>query len=277
LGVLAFSLTVPLTSVAVRSGLSPAFVGSARAVVAAALAAFALGLARPRVPRGGEWVRLVVVAGGVVLGFPLLTSAALRSVPASHAAVMVGLLPAATAVLACLRTGERPRPRFWWACAAGAAACVAFVAIQGGGLGGVGLPDLLLLAAVVSCAAGYAEGGLLSRALGSWQTISWALLLALPVNVVVTTLSWHADPPAADVAGWAAFAYLGVVSMFLGFLAWYRGLALGPLLSVSQIQLGQPLLSLLWAAFLLGEGLGPAALLGGLAVVGCTALAVRSR
>ncbi|NHC24412.1 DMT family transporter [Nocardioides sp. IC4_145] len=274
LGVAAFSLTVPLTRVAV-GGLSPLLIGAGRAVVAALLAAAALGLARAARPVGRQWTRLAVVAGGVVVGFPLLTTYALTTVPASHGAVVIALLPAATAVVAVLRTGESPTPRFWAFSAAGAVAAVGF-ATAGGTGGGLHVADLLLLGAVLAAAVGYAEGGLLSRELGSWQTVSWALLVAAPLMVVLTAVAVVRRPPEGSPAEWAAFGYLAAVSMFLGFFAWYRGLAFGPMAQVSQVQLVQPVLSLLWAALLLGEAVGWRTGLGAVAVIACAAGAVRS-
>jgi drug/metabolite transporter (DMT)-like permease len=276
LGVLAFSFTVPLTRIAV-GGLDPLFIGSARAVVAAALAALALLVTRTSRPTARQALRLAVVAGGVVGGFPLLTSYALTSTPAAHGAVVIALLPAATAVTAVLRTRERPPTAFWVTAALGALAAVGFAVVQGGGLGGLHRADLLLFAAVLAAAAGYAEGGLLSRELGSWQTISWALVLAAPVMLVLTLVSAVRTPPSATGGQWAAFGYLAVVSMFLGFFAWYRGLGIGPMARVSQVQLVQPVLTITWAALLLGEPLTPTTVVGGLVVIGSAALAVRSR
>lgn len=173
LGVTAFSFTVPFTRVAVNSGaMSPLFVGSGRAVIAALLAAAALILTRQKLPHGKQWGQVAVVAGGVVLGFPLLVSFALTTAPASHGAVVIALLPAATAAVAALRTGERPGLSFWLAALLGAIAAVGFALVQGGGFGGIHVSDVLLFSAVIVCAIGYAEGGVLSRDLGSWQTIS---------------------------------------------------------------------------------------------------------
>lgn len=269
---------MPLTRVAVGDGhIAALFVGSGRAVVAAVLAGIALGVSRQRLPRGREWLQVAVVAGGVVVGFPLLTSFALTTAPASHGAVVVALLPAATAVIAVLRTGERPARWFWIATSLGAVAAVGFAVVQGGGLGGLRVADLLLFAAVVACAVGYAEGGLLSRALGAWQTISWALVLASPLMIVLTGLAIVDQPPTGTPVAWGAFAYLAVVSMFLGFFAWYRGLAIGPMAQVSQVQLTQPVMSILWAGLLLGEDIGWQTIVGGIAVIGCALLAVRAR
>lgn len=276
LGVAAFSFTVPFTRVAV-AGLSPLFIGSGRAVVAAILASVALILTRQRLPHARQWARLAVVGGGIVVGFPLLTSFALTSVPASHGAVVIALLPAATATAAVLRGHERPRKAFWLATLAGAAAAVGFAFAQPGGFGQLHWADLLLLGAVAAAAVGYAEGGLLARELGAWQTVSWALVLAAPLMVALAALAVAQQPPSATPAQWASFAYLGVVSMFLGFFAWYRGLAIGPMTQVSQIQLVQPVLSIAWAALILGESLTETTLIGGATVIACAGLAVRAR
>jgi drug/metabolite transporter (DMT)-like permease len=280
-GVLAFSFTLPLTRVAV-GGLSPLFIGCGRAVIAALLAALVLAVTRQRFPRGMQWLRLAVVAGGVVAGFPLLTSYALTTASASHGAVVIALLPAATAVIAVLRAKERPPLPFWIFAVLGAVAALAFASLQSGGFQAAQFSapqwsDLLFFGAVIAAAVGYAEGALLSRELGSWQTISWALVLAAPVMIVGTAISWVQQPPAADGVEWASFAYLAAVSMFLGFFAWYRGLAIGPIARVSQVQLVQPVLSLLWAGLLLREEFTLPLLLGGLVVIVCAALAVRVR
>ncbi|RWA22466.1 hypothetical protein MBRU_12860 [Mycolicibacterium brumae DSM 44177] len=278
LGVFAFSFTVPFTRIAVSGGgMSPLFVGAGRAVIAATIAAAALWLTRQLRPHGRQWARLAVVAGGVVLGFPVLTAYALTITSASHAAVVIAVLPAVTAVMAVLRGHERPGRRFWIAAIAGAVAAVAFAIVRGVGTPSLGWADLLLLGAVVACAIGYAEGGLLSRELGSWQTISWALVLAAPVMVVLTAVAVIQLPPTGSALEWGAFGYLGAVSMFLGFVVWYRGLAIGPMAQVSQVQLAQPVMTICWAALLLGEHVDAATVLGGAAVICCALLAVRAR
>jgi len=275
-GVTAFSFTVPLTRVAV-GGLSPLFIGSARAVVAALLALIALSLTRQHLPSRAQGARLAIVAGGVVIGFPLLTSFALTTAPASHGAVVIALLPAATAVMVVLRTKERPARSFWVFAALGAVAAIGFAALQAGGFGHLTWSDVLLFGAVIAAAIGYAEGGLLARELGSWQTVSWALVLAAPLMIALTTISVLQQPPTGTPVEWLAFAYLAVVSMFLGFFAWYRGLAIGPMPQVSQVQLVQPVMSILWAAVILREQLTWPTVLGGVAVILCAGLAVRTR
>lgn len=272
----AFSFTVPFTRVAVE-GLDPLFIGSGRAVIAAGLAAAALALTRQRLPRPRTWARLALVAGGVVVGFPLLTSYALTAVPAGHGAVVIALLPAATATAAVLRTGERPPLAFWLVTGLGSLAALGFAFLQSGGIGHLHWADLLLLGAVACAAIGYAEGGLLAREVGSWQTIAWALVLAAPLMLALAAVSAAAQPPQATPVQWAAFGYLAVVSMFLGFFAWYRGLAVGPIAQVSQVQLLQPVMSICWAALLLGEALTWSTALGGLAVIACAGAAVRVR
>lgn len=275
LGVAAFSLTVPLTRIAVVD-LSPLFIGAGRALIAGLLAGTALLLTGQRLPRGAEWAGAAVVASGAVIGFPLLTSFALQEVSASHAAVVIALLPAATAVVAVLRTGEQTPPIFWWMAAAGAVAAMGFALTQGGGLH-LSHADLLLLASVAVCAAGYAEGAVLARTLGSWQTISWGLVLAMPVMAVLTGVSVLQEPPSASPEAWWCFAYVSVVSMYLGFFAWYRGLAIGPVTRVSQVQLVQPVLSIVAAAIIVGEQITAATAVAGLAVIGCAAGATSAR
>ncbi len=275
-----------MTRIAVESDrLSPMFVGGGRAVIAALLGATALALTRQRRPRGRQWLRVAVVAGGAVAGFPLLTSFALTQAPAGHAAVVIALLPATTAVVSVLRTGERPGRAFWAAAIAGAVAAVVFATVQHSSAGGTTTDDAgamfaadaLLFAAVVVCAIAYAEGGLLARELGSWQTISWALVVAAPVMLALTAIAALEHLPSGTMVEWLAFAYLGVVSMFLGFVAWYRGLAIGPLAQVSQVQLAQPVMTIAWAALLLREPLGWPTVLGGVTVVACALVAVRTR
>lgn len=257
--------------------MSPLFVGSGRAVVAALLATAALVVTRQRPPRGAQWGRLAVVAGGVVVGFPVLTSYALTTASAGHGAVVIALLPAATAVMAVLRGHERPPAPFWVMAAVGAAAAVVFASLRGGGFGGLHWSDLLLLCAVAAAGTGYAEGGILARELGAWQTISWALVLSAPLMAGLAVLSVSSRPPAGTWAEWSAFAYLGVVSMFLGFFAWYRGLAIGPMAQVGQVQLVQPVMSICWAALFLREQITWSTVLGGIAVIACAGATVRTR
>ncbi len=267
---------MPLTRVAV-GGLTPLFIGSGRAVVAAILAGVALAATRQPLPAGTQWARIAVVAAGIVVGFPVLTSYALTVTPASHGAVVVALLPAATAVVAVLRTGERPARTFWLFSLAGAIAAVGFALLEGGGFGEARWADLLLFGAVLAAAIGYAEGGLLAREIGAWQTVSWALVLSSPLMLALAGVAVAGQAPSGTAAEWACFAYLSAVSMYLGFFAWYRGLAIGPMARVSQVQLVQPVMSICWAALLLGEHIGWLAFAGGLVIIACASGAVRTR
>jgi len=249
-GVAAFSVTLPATRAAVVA-LDPVFVGLGRAIVAAALAAATLAWAGARLPPLRLWPRLAVVAAGVVVGFPLFSAWAMREVPAAHGAVVVGLLPLATAAAGAWLAHERPRRRFWICALLGSAVVVAFAIWQGGG--SVQAADGFLVAAVVSAAIGYAEGARLVRELGSWQVISWALLLAAPLLALPTYLTAPRELAAVPWQAWAGFAYVAVVSMYVGFFAWYRGLALGGIAAVGQVQLLQPFLTIVASAILLGE------------------------
>jgi drug/metabolite transporter (DMT)-like permease len=273
LGVLGFSFSLPATKLAVAD-LDPFLVAFGRAAVAGVLALAVLAVTRGPRPTRQQWRSLVVVAVGVVVGFPLTTSLALQDVPSAHGIVVIGVLPAATAVAAVLRAGERPSPRFWTASAAGLAAVVAFAATQGAG--GLHVADLELLAGVVLCGLSYAEGGRVARDLGGTRTICWALVLSLPLTAAVT-IAVGAQGVSAGADAWFGFAYVSLVSMFLAFFAWYAGLARGGVAKIGQVQLAQPVLSLVWAAAILGESVGPATVLAALAVLACVVATQRAR
>ncbi|MEW2352702.1 DMT family transporter [Spirillospora sp. NPDC029432] len=275
LGVLAFSLTLPSTAIALE-GLDPYLIGIGRSAAAALFAAIALAAVRAPVPSRAQWPGLLVVAAGVVFGFPMFSTLALdHGSSSAHAAVVVGLLPAATAVLAVLRGGERPSPAFWAAALAGAALVTGFALVQGAGrLTGA---DLLLFASLVAAAAGYAEGGRLAREMPGWRVISWALLLAAPVSVPVTL--WLLATTGPDWTGRSAlgFGYVTVMSAYLGFFAWYEGLARAGIARASQVQLAQPLLTIVWSGILLAELIDAATALAAVGVLVCVALAQRAR
>jgi drug/metabolite transporter (DMT)-like permease len=249
LGVVIFSGSLPATRLAVAD-LTPLFVTGSRAVIAAMLGAAFLIALRQGKPTRKDILPLGIVAIGVVIGFPLLTGLALRQITAAHSVVFIGLLPLATAAFAVLRGGERPRPAFWAFSGVGAATVAGFALGQGGGsLAG----DLLMVAAILLCGLGYAEGATLSRRLGGWQVISWALLLALPIMAMIAVATMPADVAAVGWRAWAGLAYVSIFSMMLGFVFWYRGLALGGIAGVGQLQLLQPFLGLLLAGLVLDE------------------------
>jgi drug/metabolite transporter (DMT)-like permease len=274
LGILGFSFSLPATRLAVAD-FDPWLVAFGRATVAAALAAIYLLVTRAPRPTREQARSLALVGAGVIVGFPLLTSLALEVQTAAHGAVVIAILPAATAVAAVMRAHEHPSRAFWLAACAGLVAVLAFVLTQG--VSGVQAGDAFLLGAVVLCAIGYAEGGALSRTLGGPTTICWALVLCAPLTASVTGVSIALTGLHAGATAWLGFAYVAVVSMFLGFFAWYAGLARGGVARIGQVQLAQPVLTLGWSAALLGEHVGVATLLTALAVLACVAATQRAR
>jgi drug/metabolite transporter (DMT)-like permease len=271
-GVLIFSGSLPATRVAVL-GLDPLFLTGARATLAGLLGALLLMLFRAARPQRSEVWPLVIVALGVVVGFPLLTALALRHVSSAHAIVFIGLLPLATAIFGVMRAGERPQPAFWLFSAIGSGAVVAFALRHGADASPIG--DALMLAAIVVCGLGYAEGARLSRRLGGWQVICWALVISLPVMAPLAVWRLPASFAAVGAASWWGFAYVSLFSMLIGFVFWYRGLALGGIAGVGQLQLLQPFFGFLLAALLLHEAVPPAMLAVTAVVIGCVAGARR--
>ncbi|SFH66320.1 EamA-like transporter family protein [Collimonas sp. OK307] len=268
-GVAVFSLTLPFTRMAVAE-LNPVFVAFGRAVVAALCSIPLLWKLKAPPPTAAQWKALALTALGVVIGFPLFSSVAMRYVPAAHGAIVLGILPLATAMFGALRFGERPSAGFWIAAAIGSVIVIVFALSQGGG--GLQAADLALLAAVVAAAMGYAEGGRLSQTMGGQQVIAWALVLALPILLPITVwLGWQYGVSASSKA-WLGFAYVSLFSMFIGFFFWYKGLALGGIARVGQVQLLQPFLTLLGAALILGETLDSSNMLFALAVLVVVAL-----
>lgn len=253
LGVAIFSGSLPATRVAVAD-LDPMFLTAGRAVIAGVLALALLTAMRAPRPTRRDLAALAVIALGVVAGFPLLTAIALREITAAHSIVFIGLLPMATAIFAVGRAGERPSPSFWAFAGVGAALVAVFALTRGaeGSMKG----DLLMIAAVVICGLGYAEGGRLSRTLGGWQVICWALVIALPFMALLGLLTWPEDLTQVGVRAWLGLGYVSLFSMLIGFVFWYRGLALGGVAAVGQLQLLQPLMGLALAAWLLGEPVG---------------------
>jgi len=250
IGMLIFSGSLPATRVAVMQ-LDPLFLTGARAAIAGLLALAALTLFRQRRPTADQWRSLGLVSLGVVLGFPLLTALALQQVTAAHTLVFMGLLPLSTAIFGVLRGGERPQPSFWFFSLLGSALVMGFAASQGMAASWRG--DLLMLLGIAICGLGYAEGGRLSRDLGGWQVISWALVLALPAMLLLAALRWPADMAQVSATAWLGLAYVSVFSMWIGFVFWYRGLAQGGIAAVGQLQLLQPFFGLALAAGLLHE------------------------
>ncbi|MFJ8789174.1 DMT family transporter [Streptomyces sp. NPDC102462] len=285
LGVVAFSLTFPATAWGLE-GFGPWSLVAVRSVLAAVIAGCclcAVGASRERgrmrwrleLPEARQLPGLAVVGAGVVLGFPMLTTLALKTSTTAHAAVVVGLLPLTTALLSALRMGARPSRAFWAAALAGAAAVLGFTVQQSGG--SLTAADGYLFAALLVCAAGYTEGGRLARVMPGWQVIGWALLLCLPLTVPAAALALSYEPVRLTGHGVAGLLWVAVGSQFLGLVVWYRGMAAIGIPKASQLQLAQPLLTLVWSVLLLGEHLTAAAPLTAAAVLVCIAVTQRSR
>lgn len=272
LGVIIFSGSLPATRVAVAD-FTPMFLTSARAGLAALLGAvFLFALCQP-LPQRRDVLPLAIVALGGVVGFPLLTALALQHITAAHSIVFIGMLPLATAIFGVVRGGERPQAAFWIFSLVGAAAVAGF-ALSGSG-GGTLAGDLLMVAAIIVCGLGYAEGATLSRRLGGWQVISWALILSFPIMGVLALLTWPGTFGNVTVPGWIGLAYVSIFSMMVGFIFWYRGLALGGIAGVGQLQLLQPFFGFLLAAMFLGEPIAGTMIASTVIVVACVAGAKR--
>jgi drug/metabolite transporter (DMT)-like permease len=267
-GVLIFSGSLPATRAAVAD-IDPLFLTLARAAIAGSIALALLVATRQRPPARSDIGGLILVALGVVVGFPLLSAMALRHMTAAHGIVFTGLLPLSTAAFAVLRGKERPDGLFWLFALLGSACVAAFALSHGGASTAAG--DLLMLAAIVVCGLGYAEGAVLSRRMGGWQVICWALALALPAMVGALLVATPPHWAAVGAPAWAGLAYVSLFSMLIGFVFWYRGLALGGTAAVGQIQLLQPMFALALAAALLREPVGVGMIVATAAVVACVA------
>jgi drug/metabolite transporter (DMT)-like permease len=277
-GVVLFSWSLPMTKVAV-GGFDPVLTATARAVIAGACAAVPLALGRLRTPTRDEMRPLLATAAGAVFGWPILIALALERTTSAHVAVLAAFLPLTTAILAVLRTGERVGLQFWIAAGIGTSALVGFALSRGGGEGSGLAVDLLVIAAVIAAALSYVEGASITRTMPGWQVISWAVLLALPLTLPLTALLWwltHADHDPSAWA-WLSLVGLGLISMYFGFFAWYRGLSLAGIARGGQVQQLQAPLTLVWAAVFLGESVTLAAVLATVVVIGSVLWAQRGR
>lgn len=272
LGVIIFSGSLPATRMAV-DGFDPFFLTSARAVIAGLLGAVLLWLLRQKRPTSSDLGSMLIVAIGVVVGFPLLTAIALQHVTSAHSVIFIGLLPLSTAIFGVIRGGERPKPAFWIFSVTGSLLVAGFAFSQGsaGSLKG----DLFMTAAIIVCGLGYAEGASLSRRLGGWQVISWALVLSLPIMLVMAAATLPVTWQNISVPAWMGLGYVSLFSMMIGFVFWYRGLALGGIAGVGQLQLLQPFFGLFLSAMLLRETVDLSMIAVAVLVVGCVAGAKR--
>ncbi|WP_433689906.1 DMT family transporter [Kosakonia cowanii] len=266
LGVVIFSGSLPATRIAVLE-MSPFFLTFLRASLAGLLAILLVCVLREPRPQRAQLFPLLIVAGGVVIGFPLLTALALQHVTSAHSIVFLGLLPLCTAIFAVLRGGERPKRAFWLFSLLGSLLVVAFALAQSHAVSLTG--DLLMLAAVIVCGLGYAEGAALTRTLGGWQVICWALILSLPVMLPAAWLTQPATLVDISAQAWGALGYVSLFSMLIGFIFWYNGLARGGIAAVGQLQLLQPFFGLALSALLLNERVSPLMLLVTLGVILC--------
>ena len=270
LGIVIFSVTLPMTRLAVGTPDAPQmsglFIAMGRAVVAAGLSVALLLVTRAPLPARQDWLPLIITAGGIVFGFPLFTSIAMRYVEAMHASVIVGVLPLATAAVGALLHRQRPSIGFWLCAGVGSGLVVVFAVLRSGSSGlNISFADGLLLAAMLCAAVGYCYGGRLAGHMRAEHVICWALIISLPLTLPLSIYSWPTQ--AIKPTAWWGFAYVAVFSMWLGFFAWYRGLALGGTVRVSQVQLVQPFMSMLFAIPLLGEKLDAVTVGFGLAVI----------
>lgn len=250
IGVVLFSGGLPATKLAVME-MSPTFVTIVRAAVAGVLALIVLWLGKEKRPVKEQLVPLLLVSLGCVIGFPLLSALALQYLTSAHSIVFLGMLPLATAVFGVLRGGERPHPVFWLFSIVGSILVIGYAVSQGISASPIG--DVLMLLAVILCGMGYAEGAKLSKTLGGWQVISWALVLALPIMIPLFFIYFPSDIQNVSFQGWFGLAYISLFSMFIGFIFWYKGLAQGGIATVGQLQLLQPFFGLALAAWLLHE------------------------
>ncbi|HWU23126.1 MAG TPA: DMT family transporter [Nocardioides sp.] len=273
LAVLSFSFSFPATAWALQ-GFGPWSTTGLRGALAAVLAGVALVISRAELPARSDWPALATVSIGCVIGFPLLTALALQTSSTAHSAVVIGALPMATAVVAALRTGRHPSRRFWAAAGLGAAVVVGFALEQSHGR--PSLADAYLVLGLVLCAAGYAEGGRLARHLPGWKVIAWGVVLAAPVSLAVCGFALTHEPEHLTARAVGGLAYLAAVSQLGGFVIWYRGMGLIGVARASQLQLAQPLLTLVWAVLLMGETLSVTVPIAAVAVLACIVVTQRS-
>ena len=250
IGVVLFSGSLPATRLAVME-FNPVFVTLVRASIAGLLALAILLLFKEKRSNRKQLLPLAIVSIGCVVGFPLLSALALQYITSAHSIVFIGILPMATAIFGIIRGGERPKPIFWLFSIIGSLLVVGYAASQG--LAASPLGDILMILAVILCGLGYAEGAKLTKELGGWQVISWALVLSLPIMLPLTFIYMPSSFENVSVEAWGGLAYVSLFSMFLGFVFWYKGLAQGGTATVGQLQLLQPFFGLALAAWLLHE------------------------
>lgn len=268
IGMLIFSGSLPATKAAVL-GFEPLFLTAARATIAGLLSLIMLLLYKEKLPTFKQWVSLTVVSLGVVVGFPLLTAIALQEITSAHSLVFLALLPLSTAIFAVIRGGEKPRPIFWFFSIIGSLLVMGYALSQGGGSSISA--DLLMIASVIVCGLGYAEGATLTKALGGWQVICWALIVSLPPMIILSFILMPEELATISLSAWLGLGYVSLFSMLIGFIFWYKGLSQGGIATVGQLQLLQPFFGLGLAAVLLHESVNLLMLFVTIGVIFCVA------
>ncbi|MCM2366164.1 MULTISPECIES: DMT family transporter [Proteus] len=268
IGMLIFSGSLPATKAAVL-GFEPLFLTAARATIAGLLSLAMLLLYKEKLPTFKQWISLAVVSLGVVVGFPLLTAIALQEITSAHSLVFLALLPLFTAIFAVIRGGEKPRPIFWLFSIIGSLLVMGY-AISQNGASSISA-DLLMIASVIVCGLGYAEGATLTKALGGWQVICWALIVSLPPMLIFSFILMPEKLATISISAWVGLGYVSLFSMLIGFIFWYKGLSQGGIAAVGQLQLLQPFFGLGLAAVLLHESVNLLMLLVTIGVIFCVA------
>ncbi|WIF74073.1 DMT family transporter [Proteus vulgaris] len=268
IGMLIFSGSLPATKAAVL-GFEPLFLTAARASIAGLLSLLMLLLYKEKLPTFKQWVSLTVVSLGVVVGFPLLTAIALQKITSAHSLVFLALLPLSTAIFAVIRGGEKPRPIFWLFSIIGSLLVMGY-ALSQGGVSSISA-DLLMIASVIVCGLGYAEGATLTKSLGGWQVICWALIVSLPPMLILSFILMPEELTTINLSAWVGLGYVSLFSMLIGFIFWYKGLSQGGIAAVGQLQLLQPFFGLALAAVLLNESVNLLMLLVTVGVIFCVA------
>jgi drug/metabolite transporter (DMT)-like permease len=249
IGVAIFSLTLPFTRIAVQE-MTPFYVSFGRGIIAGVCGALLLLLTKSPLPTRSQFKKLLITALGVVYGFPIFTSLAMKTLPSAHSGIVLGILPLAMSAIGAIRFRERPSFAYWVTAVCGTLLVLVYSMVDGGGLA---LGDIWLLLAIVTAAIGYSEGGKLAEEMGAIKVISWAMAMTLPINIPATYIFANTALTDLSTNVFISFLYIGLFSAFIGFFFWYRGIALGGVARVGQVQLLQPFLTLIGAYLLLGE------------------------
>ena len=254
IGIIVFGFTLPVTRIAIES-LDIIFVGLGRAVLAAILAGLILFFYKQPIPAKSHWLAIVITSLGVVVGFPLFATIAMKYGTASHGGVILAILPLCTSIASVFINNERPSLGFWICSIIGSITVIIFALTEADGFDQLYLTDLLLLLAIISASIGYAQGGQLSKTLGGWQVICWALVFGAPFLIPFIIIFSGPTLPQGDILSWTSFIYLALFSQLFGFFAWNKGLAMGGISKISQLQLLQPFVTLIASWLLIGEQL----------------------